>query len=656
MKDSAPIDGVEIRSFDNGIDGERSMLKAFREFIIAEDFDIFLGYNSTLFDLPYLIERSTILGLDIFSYLGRMKQYKSIVLSTFFESTNKGRHERKNTVMLGRFHYDVYTGIRMSIKARSYKLDDMARTYLGESKEDVHYTQIAKLHAGSLKDRSKLVQYCITDCLLPLKLAQKLSLLFGTFELSRVCGISVSELAIRGEQIKCFSMILREAKKRGFLVPSNPPVNNESYVGATVLEPKSGYYDSPILTLDFASLYPSIIMAYNLCYTTLLRPGSAGPLNLIENEDYATCPNGKASDSFMKTEKYRGILPSIMEKLLQQRKKTKKMMAAEKDDFKKMVLNARQLAYKLIANSVYGFTGAQLLQLKQISRTVTGYGRNMIEKTKQMMEEFHPGAQVIYGDTDSVMVKVDKMSLEDVFQLGSQAAAFITSHFTKPIELEFENVYWKFLLLKKKMYAGLSYTSVNAEPKLTTKGIKVQRRDNPEFLGHLLKSVLNAVFHDEKGFDYALQLIKTVVQRIKLQQMDYDDFVISKELKKYPKDCKNLQPQTYVLKKISQRDPGAAPKLGSRILFVFIKDTSKTLSERAEDFKYAKENNLPLDWDYYLNCMSKTVISLLEHVAKTLKNWDKKRLRQELFEGEHTRKIVKTYKSTGLLKFKDIFR
>ena len=232
LKDSAPVEGVEIRSFE-GSDSERSMLKAFRDFIISEDFDIFLGYNSTLFDLPYLMERSVILGIDVFPYLGRMKKIKSIVSTNVFQSTNKGRHERKNTTVLGRFHYDVYTGIRMSVKARSYKLDDMARTYLGESKEDVHYTQIAKLHTGSLEDKSKLVRYCITDCMLPLKLAQKLSLLFGTFELSRVCGISVSELAVRGEQIKCFSMILRESKKRGFCVPCNPPTNNQSYVGAT---------------------------------------------------------------------------------------------------------------------------------------------------------------------------------------------------------------------------------------------------------------------------------------------------------------------------------------------------------------------------------------------------------------------------------------
>ena len=653
LNDSAPVEGVEIRSF-KGNDAERRMLRAFQEFIILEDFDILLGYNSTTFDVPYLIARAAALGLSIFPYLGRIKNKMSVVTTNFFHSTNKGRHERKQTPVLGRIHFDVYMSIRMSMKARSYKLNDIAYTYLKETKEDVHYTEIAKLYGGSSKDRAKLVRYCITDCLLPLKLTQKLSLLFGTFELSRVCGISVSELVVRGEQIKCFSLILREAKARGFCVPSSPPMNNESYIGATVLEPISGYYDCPVLTLDFASLYPSIIMAHNLCYTTFLLPGRATQLGLVEDVDYATCPNGAASDSFVKSEKYRGILPSIVEKLVKRRKKTKALMAAEKDEFKKMVLDIRQLVLKLIANSVYGFTGAHLLQLKQISRTVTGYGRNMIEKTKKMMEEFHPGSKVIYGDTDSVMAKIEGVSLEEAFQIGKNAAAFITQHFRKPIELEFENVYWKYLLLKKKMYAGLSYTSLNAMPKLTTKGIKVRRRDNPEFMGNLLKSILNAVFVDG-NFERALELVKDVVRRIKMQQMDYDDLVISKELKNYPQDCKNPQAQTFVWKKIYDRDPGAAPKVGSRLLFVFIKDGNKKLSERAEDSNYAKENLLPLDWDYYLECVSKSVISLLEYVAKSIKGWDRKRLKRELFEGDHTRKIVKKHKPIGLLKFENVF-
>ena len=89
---------------------------------------------------------------------------------------------------------------------------------------------------------------------------------------------------------------------------------------------------------------------------------------------------------------------------------------------------------------------------------------------------------------------------------------------------------------------------------------------------------------------------------------------------------------------------------------MFIKDGNKKLSERAEDSNYAKENSLPLDWDYYLECVSKSVISLLEYVARSIKGWDRKRLKRELFEGDHTRKIVKRYKPIGLLKFKDVFK
>jgi len=193
--------------------------------------------------------------------------------------------------------------------------------------------------------------------------------------------------------------------------------SDEQYEGATVIEPKRGYYDVPIATLDFSSLYPSIMMAHNLCYTTLLDRRTAERLNLVKDVDYIQTPNNglhtpnsgryshwlRGLDIFVTTSKRKGLLPTVLEDLISARKRAKADLKQETDPFKRAVLDGRQLALKVCissegnlawrltsmqisANSVYGFTGATIGKLPclAISSSVTAYGRQMIEKTKQV--------------------------------------------------------------------------------------------------------------------------------------------------------------------------------------------------------------------------------------------------------------------------------
>lgn len=134
---------------------------------------------------------------------------------------------------------------------------------------------------------------------------------------------------------------------------------DEQFEGATVIEPKRGYYSDPIATLDFSSLYPSIIMAHNLCYTTLLTVSKKRELNIEEDQITATPSNSL----FIKSTVRKGILPEILENLLAARKKAKTELKQETDPLKQKVLDGRQYALKVSANSVYGFTGAQMGKL-----------------------------------------------------------------------------------------------------------------------------------------------------------------------------------------------------------------------------------------------------------------------------------------------------
>ena len=145
-------------------------------------------------------------------------------------------------------------------------------TFLQEQKEDVHHSIITELQNGNSQTRRRLAVYCLKDAYLPLRLLDKLMCIFIYMEMARVTGVSIASLLTRGQQIKVVSQLLRKIREKDYLMPGYQSQGSEDqFEGATVIEPKRGYYKDPIATLDFSSLYPSIIMAHNLCYTTLLN-------------------------------------------------------------------------------------------------------------------------------------------------------------------------------------------------------------------------------------------------------------------------------------------------------------------------------------------------------------------------------------------------
>ncbi|VEL22346.1 unnamed protein product [Protopolystoma xenopodis] len=182
--------------------------------------------------------------------------------------------------------------------------------------------------------------------------------------------------------------------------------------------------------------------------------------------------------------------------------RVKQELVSETDPLRRRVLDGRQLALKISANSVYGFTGAQVGRLPclEISASVTSFGRLMIEQTKTLVEEkftiangFQHNALVIYGDTDSVMCKFGVSTVEDAMALGKKAAELISAEFPKPIKLEFEKVYFPYLLINKKRYAGLYFTNPTKYDKMDCKGIETVRRDNSPLVANLINSCLELI-------------------------------------------------------------------------------------------------------------------------------------------------------------------
>lgn len=477
----------------------------------------------------------------------------------------------------------------------------MSYNFLQEQKEDVHHSIISDLQNGNDQTRRRLAVYCLKDAYLPLRLIDKLMCVINYMEMARVTGVPLGYLLTRGQQIKVVSQLLRKAKEQDLLIPAMKVDINDEFEGATVIEPIKGYYDVPISTLDFSSLYPSIMIAHNLCYTTLLRSKEN-----VNPDDYIQTPSG---NYFVKNSLRKGVLPEILENLLQARKRAKAMMKEEKDAFKYKVLDGRQLALKISANSVYGFTGAQVGKLPclEISQSVTSFGRQMIEKTKQLVEArytisngYAHDCKVIYGDTDSVMVKFGVDNLEEAMRLGKEAADYVSETFVKPIKLEFEKCYFPYLLIQKKRYAGLYFTRPDKYDKMDCKGIETVRRDNSPLVANLISICLQKLLieRDPQGaIDYAKQTISDLL----CNRIDISNLVITKELSKTDKEYVGKQAHVELANKMRKRDPGSAPQLGDRVPFVIVAGSKgQATYEKAEDPVYVLDHNLPIDTQYYL--------------------------------------------------------
>ena len=359
---------------------ESDLLFHWSRFVQAVDPDIILGYNILNFDIPYLIHRAEALKLTLFPYLGRRRNE----VTACKDVVRKGLGSNEITAS-GRVFFDMLPIIRKDFKLSSYSLNSVSFEFLGEQKEDVHHSIISELQAGNEETRRRLASYCLKDSILPLKLMEKMSTLINLVEMANVSGVPMNFLLTRGEGIKVLAQIYRKAITRGFITPnlSKGFGESEKFQGAVVIDPKKGFYKDPIVTLDFMSLYPSIMIAHNLCYTTII-PQDVREEDL-DNVEYSRTPTGVR---FVKKDVRIGVLPEILQELLDARKKVKREMAAEKDPFRKGVLNARQLAIKVSANSVYGFTGATVgpLPCVEISSAVTSYGREMIILTKKLVE------------------------------------------------------------------------------------------------------------------------------------------------------------------------------------------------------------------------------------------------------------------------------
>lgn len=356
LHETDQVPGVDVRSFAS----EEDLIEAWIESLADEKVDLLIGYNTDGFDWSYVLGRQQVLidgeGDEMvrLTGLGRMKKGGGLRVEKTLNSAAYGQNKFVRVSSPGVVQMDLLTYMRREYKLESYSLNSVSAAFLGDTKIDLPASRIFDLFEhGGPAGRATIAQYASKDTALPVRLLEKLRIFTSTSELANACSIPIDAILTRGQQLRVFSCVVKTARTMGFAVPDNraiTPPEGEKYEGATVLEPVTGAHTEPVCTLDFASLYPSIIRAQNYCWSTLVleqEPGEGVEVDAIDT------PLG----TYRWVQGVKGVLPTLLERLAEMRKAAKRDLAAAKlagDDFLAALLDSKQLAVKVVMNSAYG--------------------------------------------------------------------------------------------------------------------------------------------------------------------------------------------------------------------------------------------------------------------------------------------------------------
>ena len=257
LRECDPIEGALVLSFES----EAALLCAFRDIVVAFDTDVFSGYNVCGFDFGYLQNRAEalLIGQDDgerFDTITRLHSARMVIRETEFFSAQMGKQRRVKVTIPGRAVLDMLMSIRnnQSYRLEKYTLDAVSSYFLGDHKNDVHFTQITPMWLKDSASRRELGEYCLQDAKLPIDLMQKLDALTQTIEMARAVGVPFDYVMQRGQMIRNASLLLRSAKGRRFVFPNKTPFSRQSAppaasVGRTIR------YQVHLLNLD-ASVEP----------------------------------------------------------------------------------------------------------------------------------------------------------------------------------------------------------------------------------------------------------------------------------------------------------------------------------------------------------------------------------------------------------------
>ena len=392
---------------------EKDLIAKFVD-VVKELRPVFLtGWNIFGFDLQFIFERASLLHatkkIEELSWLA-IKAVKPVLKE--MNSNAFGQNKIYHDSLEGVITLDGYILARKGTKMPSYSLKAFGE-WVGEAKGDVTYEEMVE--AFTTKDPAlmrNVADYCVQDSRLVLKILARMEEPEKVMAMTRLAAVPPMYAIKRGQSILTFGLILAETFRRGWVVnpPAKPKGAQEGYQGATVIDPVRGYHKDPVAVLDFESLYPSIMQAFNICISTYIHTYAKAEqvpeayvfpaYSVIEIDDGARVVFQREGEE--------GVFPSILRVLLGCRKDVKKQMrqwAAGSTEYNQA--NAKQLSLKVAANSLYGYLGSPVSHLynKDLAASVTSMGRQSLFQVRHVIQglcasgKIPPQVHVVYGDS-----------------------------------------------------------------------------------------------------------------------------------------------------------------------------------------------------------------------------------------------------------------
>ncbi|MEM0438208.1 MAG: DNA-directed DNA polymerase [Candidatus Micrarchaeia archaeon] len=558
---------------------EAEMIRRFCEAVRTSNADILYGYNSSDFDLPYLRKRAQVARTRL--ELGR--DNSAFIL--------RSRGMFTTASIAGRIHADVFHMVRFlagigALKTNTYTLGEVYREMLGGEKASVPKLDIWKMWNDAAM-REQLIDYAIDDAQATYLLGERIFPIF--VEIARAAGITVDDAisSTTGQLVE--HVLLGEAHRRGVLAPNKPKESEvlardeEPIEGAYVKLPEPGIYDR-IMVFDFRSLYPSIIVSHNISPETI---------------NCKCCKDGEAHvspDGTRFCAKNRGIIPESLAKLLAHRAALKKQMKSlDKDSKEYAYANARQYAFKIIANSFYGMLRYVRARwyCRECASATTAWERHYIQDVIAKAEA--DGFKVLYSDTDSIFLLLGDRPERDALAFMDK----INRSLPKDMELELEDYYMRGIFVSKKSAGGTGakkkYALLSRDGNIKIRGFELVRRDWSGIAKETQRKVLETVLKDG-SVDKALKIVNETVELLRSGRAPLKDLVMYSALRKEVGDYKAAGPE--VSAAIKAKKHGIEVREGQLIGYV-ITSRGRSISEKAQLAELVEEGDY--DPDYYIN-------------------------------------------------------
>lgn len=646
---------------------EFAMINGFLQKVGRIDPDLIIGHDANNVFYEVLLSRIEILKIDQASNLGRCRRDQAEMRRAL-----KGFGLKKvRQATFGRMIVDTHLSSLEVIRETNYEID-----YLAEKLLNIKNTCFFRAASQDpVKSLIHVVDQCIMDAHLALSLNQKLQLVQLNKQLTNVSGCfwyqSFQNLRADRNEL----LLMHSFDRSGFLFPDKYERKYDGekknankrekakYSGGLVLEPKSGLYQDYVLLLDFNSLYPSIIREFKICFTSVRRdyvgiefyePKEGQPKQKDKEDDnddeeevnqeelLANTSNIPDHDpNGIQENSHNLILPKIITTLIKKRQEVKKEIKEAQDKQTKETLDIKQKAYKLIANSIYGCLGFKNSRFyaKQMAALITYFGRNILQASSEKVGL--AGFEVVYGDTDSLMINSKEKSLSEAIAKGREIKKLINDQYKRNriLEIELDGIFKSLLLLKKKKYAADKLQNLDevvkavesqkienveksvAKFEIELKGLDIVRRDwsgiTKQAGQHLIDLILSSNIDSDDIPKKVYEYLESLKVQLDKNEVTMDKFTIYKQLNKNPNQYSDKgQPHVQVAKKMMSKGFGAEQLIHHFIPYIITEgDASLSFAERANHPDDVRANKLKPDIKWYVNNqLINPIVRLLEYL------------------------------------------